>query len=392
MALAPAANFTSGRFRVASEWPQVLLVDDNQQLVGALRDLLSASGLDIISAYSVEQAQKLLEQLRPDLILCDIKMPVQLGYELYDFVKDDLDLSSIPFVFLTSVTEDAKRREAIEQGCDAYVLKPFDPDDLVSIIKGKLAVADRRKKLVQRALELDKKRIIHTLSHEFRTPLVSISTGSELLMEHGDSLDPKQLRVLLESIWRGGRRLERLIDDFMVLQQISLGHAEAVQKKYKMVIPVEGIVNSSVNAFKASLLGNQEVNFIIEPCHDQQGSKPLIFVYEVQISNALQRLMDNAYKFGSKEEPIRLSWKIMRDKEVVIRVRDHGRGLKDPQRTLDMACRTFSQIGRDLNEQQGCGLGLSIANYYTKINKGSLTLLHPKEGEGLVAELAFPLV
>jgi K+-sensing histidine kinase KdpD len=374
--------------RVSSENSKILLIDDNEELLFVLNELFSTHGFLVEAVTSVDGAIQTLTEDKPDIILCDVMLPGKLGYELYYHVRENASLADLPFVFLTAVSSEQKRRFAIEQGCDDYIIKPFNPEELISIVRGKLVASRRRKDVVKQNVENDRRRIIQTLSHEFRTPLVSINTGSEIIIEHGEKLDDVQLRRLLESIWRGGQRLERLIDDFMVLQQISLGHAESIQKKFKRELALEDVIESAVQNFIVNSLENPVPEIIVDTLPQDVS----LLGYDVQLEDALLRLLSNAQKFGEAGMPIRVSSEVNRDGEIVVRVRDYGPGIEKPGELLQQACEIFSQINRELNEQQGCGLGLAIAAYYTKINLGVISLSQPSDGPGLIAELRFPAV
>ena len=78
------------------------------------------------------------------------------------------------------------------------------------------------------------------------------------------------------------------------------------------------------------------------------------------------------------------------DESVSVFIRDYGPGI--PQDVVEEALGTFTQINRDIMEQQGCGLGLSIACSYLKLNNGSIYFRSPEKGAGAEVEIRFPLV
>ncbi len=116
----------------------ILVVDDNPELVEGVKLTLEMEGYQVLTAYSGQEALEVLEQATPDLILADIMMPNLDGYELYVRVHGDPRWVHIPFVFLTAKTSKEDIRRGKEMGVDDYITKPFDPQDVVAAVRGKL--------------------------------------------------------------------------------------------------------------------------------------------------------------------------------------------------------------------------------------------------------------
>jgi len=367
---------------------RVLLVDDNEELLNVLGEILSNNQYDILRAESAEAALTLLTQHSADVIVCDIMMPGKDGFALFHEVRQNPDWMEVPFVFLTSLANQEEVCAGKGSGCDDYLTKPFDPEELLAVIKGRLALAAHRKKVSKNHFESYRKRIIHTLSHEFRTPLVSINTGTELLLDKEHRLPDEQARRLLESIQRGGFRLERLVNDFMLMQQIDLGHAATSCERFRRKQSLYYLVESAVESFQESFPESQLKGNIELKLNRESTEELKVEVYDVQIVHVIQHLLSNALKFGGTKNPIEVSLH-PEGSEIVLAIRDFGPGLDT--RASDKACETFSQIDREMYEQQGAGLGLTISRYFTEINGGTIELLPPEEGPGLVAKITFRL-
>jgi len=366
--------------------PEILLVDDSDELLSILREFFVSNGFATCEASSVNEAIDIIEEAAPDLIVSDVMLAGQLGYSLQQYLlENEYDL---PFIFLTSVSNSEERQFALEQGCDAFLEKPFNPEELLAVVKGKLRTYQKRKELSKKKREVDRKKIIHTLSHEFRTPLVSISTGSELLLEHGDSLEKEQLKTMLKSIRRGGLRLERLINDFMILQEINLGRAADFQEKFAREFNLINLLETCVENF--SLHKHEQNPVEINLIKSEENQNVRVFAYDLQVEGIIKRLLNNAVKFGASGGIVDISW-ALKQKNAVISIRDYGPGIERPRLVIKKAFEAFSQIDRESKEQQGCGLGLAIALYFAKINSISLSLGKPKEGQGLLAKLSFPI-
>jgi DNA-binding response OmpR family regulator len=117
----------------------ILVVDDNQEMVEGLKLTLEMEGFQVLTAGSGSEALEVLERgTTPDLILADIMMPNLDGYELYVRIHHNPKWVQIPFVFLTAKTSKEDIRKGSEIGADAYITKPFDPQDVVATIRGRL--------------------------------------------------------------------------------------------------------------------------------------------------------------------------------------------------------------------------------------------------------------
>src|SRR5712672_1245109 len=118
---------------------RILVADDNsniQKMVGlALKD----QGIDVIAVGNGEAAVRKISDVRPDLVLADVFMPVRNGYEVCKYVKDDSSLAHIPVILLVGAFDPLDEQEAQRVGADGVLKKPFvPPDPLISMVKSAL--------------------------------------------------------------------------------------------------------------------------------------------------------------------------------------------------------------------------------------------------------------
>jgi two-component system cell cycle response regulator DivK len=114
---------------------RILLVEDQDDNRKIMRDLLSASGYELIEAIDGEQGLALAERERPDLILMDIQLPGLDGYEVTRRIKANPILNHIPIIAVTSYALSGDDQKAFAAGCDGYVTKPFSPRVLLAKIR-----------------------------------------------------------------------------------------------------------------------------------------------------------------------------------------------------------------------------------------------------------------
>jgi CheY-like chemotaxis protein len=121
---------------------KILVADDNsniQKMVGlALKD----QGIDVVAVGNGEAAVRKISDIRPDLVLADVFMPVRNGYEVCKYVKDDKTLCHIPVILLVGAFDPLDEQEAQRVGADGVLKKPFvPPDPLIAMVKSALARA-----------------------------------------------------------------------------------------------------------------------------------------------------------------------------------------------------------------------------------------------------------
>src|SRR5262245_10004645 len=117
------------------QYATVLLVDDDPGILETVADLLMLSGYTVLTAADGTEALPMLDQHLPDVIVSDIMMPEMNGYEFFEAVRSKPQWAAIPFIFLTARGQHKDVAEGHRMGADAYLTKPFEPEDLVMMIE-----------------------------------------------------------------------------------------------------------------------------------------------------------------------------------------------------------------------------------------------------------------
>ena len=122
---------------------RLLVVDDEPNLLRAVAACLKAENYEVGTARSVQEALMQLAESVPDLIISDIRMPGMDGYKLARQLRGSPRTALVPIVFLTAKDETADRIEGFRAGIDAYLTKPFEPDELIAVVNGILIRVER---------------------------------------------------------------------------------------------------------------------------------------------------------------------------------------------------------------------------------------------------------
>jgi two-component system sensor kinase len=361
--------------------PTVLVVDDNPLIVEVLQALLRSQDYDVLVSVDGQQAWEAVRSRPVDVVICDVVMPNMGGYEFFELLRNDPEQAHIPFVFLTALDEQKQVDRGKQAGADDYLCKPFLPQQLLSVVKGKLSRSRALRELNETRLKEYRSKVIHTLSHEFRTPLVAVNSGVELLLEYGDSLDREKARNLLDAVRRGGARLEKLVTDFMVLQQIEAGIPTRLFESGACEYAVSDLMKKFMRLRQDSF---QEHHANVRFNDQAVGAR--VLAVENHFTDCVDRLLDNALKFSDPGSVIEINlW--ASEQEIMLSVSDRGIGLDLTM--LKEAIDLFGQLNRKKIEQQGSGLGLPIATHYARVNRGRIDF-QARQGGGTVATLVLP--
>ena len=113
----------------------ILLVDDSKTEPHFLSDLLGKRGYHVRTAENGEEAMRRLGEARPDLILMDVVMPGQNGFQLTRAITRDPRFEKVPVIMCTSKNQETDKVWGMRQGARDYIVKPVDADELVAKIK-----------------------------------------------------------------------------------------------------------------------------------------------------------------------------------------------------------------------------------------------------------------
>lgn len=117
---------------------KLLLVDDEPGLREAVQAYLSQAGFSVDVAQNGQEGWDKLQQEPPELVITDIMMPDVDGYQLLKQMRDDPRFKSLPVIFLTARGMTSDRIQGYQARCDAYISKPFDPDELIAVVENLL--------------------------------------------------------------------------------------------------------------------------------------------------------------------------------------------------------------------------------------------------------------
>lgn len=375
----PSQDFADSR---GNEGVTLLLVDDDPAILEGVVDLLQLYGYNLLTASDGKAALEVMQNHKPDLVISDIMMPEMDGYEFYEAVRSRQEWVPIPFIFLTARGQQVDIRRGQSLGADAYLVKPFEPEDLLIAIDARLKRVRAIQAVTQADVDQMKQQLITIFSHELRTPLTYIYGYVNLLQDGYSELDSATIDEMLEGVRLGAERLVKLVEDLMLMVRIDSGVVRIEIEQRSEPLELGEVVTTVLDKYQHLAAKNKVVIKTDIP--------PGLIISGVRayVGEVLVRLVENAIKFSSPEGGEVVITGAVQDEMVVMAVADNGIGIS-PTSQKDIFER-FVQLNRDLLEQQGIGLGLPIARSLMELHGGRITL-ESKVGEGSVFTLLFPM-
>lgn len=132
---------------------KILLIEDNKDMRENTAEILELSKYKVFTAKNGKEGVELAQKNKPDLIICDIMMPVLDGYGVLHLLAKNSETANIPFIYLTAKADRTDFRKGMEMGADDYVTKPFDDIELLNAIESRLKKSEMMKKEFSKNIE-----------------------------------------------------------------------------------------------------------------------------------------------------------------------------------------------------------------------------------------------
>lgn len=350
---------------------KILVIEDEALLLEEVVEILTFEGFEVYGAENGAIGIERVYQHWPDIILCDIMMPRMDGYQVLMNLQSDARTRLIPFLFTTAKSSVEDIRTGMSLGADDYLTKPFSRDQLVQAINARL----EKRRVVADLIDQSREQITHlqntimiTLPHELRTPLSSISGYSEILAEDIETMTTEQVQTMVNGVRRGAQRLHRLIENYLLYAQLEIKRyqreeLDALIEYYRAnPIQVSEIVESVAQQKADHYDRSADLHLTL-----QTDLVPLPFD---EVKKIVAELTDNAFKFSEAGTPVTVAVHAT-EEGVSFIVQDHGRGMTAEQIEQIGA---YMQFDRKLYEQQGLGLGLTLARMLVHLFEGNLVI------------------
>jgi two-component system, sensor histidine kinase and response regulator len=355
---------------------RILIIDDEPWLREMVHMALADKGFDVIEAENGTQGIEKARKELPDLILCDVNMEQVDGYLTLSALRSEPATSAIPFILMTGLADNAGMRHGMELGADDYLAKPFKIEELYAAVEARLKKGEALRQEAEKKLSDLRANISLMLPHELRTPLNGILAYGEMLATEAGTLPAQEIAEMGQVIHDSGKRLERLIENFLIYAQIELLGADAQKinalRQKQTRSPAKLIEERAVGQARAANRANDLVLDLVD--------LPMP-ISEDYLARIVDELVQNAFRFSDPGKRVSVTLSGLPN-AVVLSVTDQGRGFSTEHITKVGA---YMQFDRKIQEQQGLGLGLVIARRLTELHGGTLSIQSERGASTTVA-------
>lgn len=363
---------------------KILVIDDAEFILESTSALLEFEGYDVITAENGKIGIEVANQFKPDLILCDISMPVMDGFEVLESIRSNDVTHRTPFIFLTAFNEKSNMREGMTKGADDYLVKPYTRDEIVSAINAQWKKYNLFENHVKSKVEQVSKSVTYALPHEFRTAINEIKGNAGIIYQESESLDTNEIKLLSHDIVQSVSRLSKITENYLLYirlnniedneQLINEVRMQKTEEPFAVAFDIVNNIAAKYDRFDDFIVENETMGVSIGISSEN------FFVI-------MNELSDNAFKFSKKGDKVVISSRVSNDK-LIIELIDNGIGIEENQISNIAA---LNQFNREKNEQQGVGLGLIIAKKMIELHNGQFNIVGNGNEKGTKITLAFPI-
>lgn len=342
---------------------KLLLIEDEKILRENTAELLEIHGFECITAqHGREGLEKALSE-RPDLIICDIMLPLLNGFQIKEELNRLNNVALIPFIFLSAKADRGDLRQGMDLGAADYITKPFKIKELVNSIRSRLTQSKSIQTEVHEKVIGALNDFIQLSKHEYNTPLHGIITLSEILTTRHAS-HPEFFDKALKSINTSGKRLHKTLNNLIDLIHLKNDPelTDTVPELPNIKILLKRILSERSNHYKYA--GELKINI---DCRDT------ICLLKEDLEIVIFEVIDNMFKFCSSG---------FADIELTTKADEAGRwmvlkvsnGISVPVLFRKSDIGPFKQYNRSEFEQQGSGLGLYLTQMIMEKYQGHLEI------------------
>ncbi|HYV56910.1 MAG TPA: ATP-binding protein [Candidatus Nitrosopolaris sp.] len=372
----------------------VLLVEDNPEMSRFLVRCLTPD-YRVATALDGRQGLERAIELRPDLILTDVMLPVMGGDTLVRELRAHPELGGIPIVVLTAKADDELRVRLLREGAQDFLTKPFAVEELRARVAN-LVMLKRTRDVLQGALSSQsrdlatladqlaaasrsKDEFLAVLSHELRTPLTPILSWSFLLRE--GQLSAEEQERALRAIERNAKLQGRIVEDLLDVSRAITGKLRLNLQP----IALDPVIQAASDAVRAAA---EAKGIRLET--DLRPEVGLISGDPERLQQVVWNLLANAIKFTPPGGRVTVRLEHV-DESARLAVTDNGAGI-EPAVLPRLFERFWQADSTTTRTQGGLGLGLAVVRHLVELHGGTVHAESAGQGRGATFTVTLPLL
>lgn len=351
---------------------RIAIVDDDPAVLAVLEGLLAREHYKLSLFTRGKQLLSAMHDVRPDVIVLDVKMPDMDGYEICRTLKANANTCDIPVIFLSGLSGDEDVAAAFHAGCVDYVTKPVRQQELLARLTTQVRLHLAHKRLTDQHIllqEMETRRdtLVHMVAHDMRTPLQAILGHLQLLehdaIQHLDNDSRESLTLALAAT----RKLSGLVTEMLDVSRMENRKLPIKAQP----IEIRPFLENLIKVLKTSKNGHAIAVQAEESC-------PRVFTDPRLLERIVLNLIDNAMKYSPLGSEITLRAESGKD-VVQLSVRDQGKGIPDAhkEQVFEKFATFHNETGSALSTS---GLGLAFCKLAVEQQGGLIGYNNLPEG------------
>ena len=359
---------------------KILIIDDEEVVLDSCTQILKSGDYHIETAQNGETGIKVVQELKPDLVYVDLKMPGVSGFEVLEKINE-IDPTIVSIV-ITGYATVSSAVEAMKKGAHDFLPKPFTPDELRLITQRGL----EKRRLVLETIALRKEKemlrdhFAAIVSHELKSPLGAVQQNLFLLEDELSGALTEDLKDRFEHIKSRLSDLMKLIHTW--LRVISAEDIEKIRDEFKPT-SITTVISKAIESIQPHAMRKDieivtSVDKTLEPVNGDEGT----------LIEAVVNVLGNAIKFSRLGSEIEVTVKGQED-SILISVTDTGVGIS--KEDLPLIFNDFYMGKSGHVAEAGSGLGLALTRRIVEAHNGSISV-ESELGEGSTFTICLPTI
>ena len=362
---------------------KILVVDDEQVNLKLLAAVFEPQGYEVMTASSGEAALGIVANCPPDLILLDVMMPGINGFEVLNRLRLNPATQLTPVVLVTSLKDTSDRVKGIDAGCDDFISKPFDRNELLARARSLLRIKALRGELEEnykslQALERLKDSLIHMIVHDLNNPLTAISLKLQLMRQELEGKLSVEHTADFGFVLSAAQDLRRMINDLLDINKMEKDKIKLKLEKIDLAAAAKQVIDQM-----SAAAGEEDVRLAL----DVSAAAGDVVADKELIQRVIANLVSNAIKFSPSQGVVTV--RILNgagDGDISVQVKDGGPGI--PSEYLDRVFEKFLQV-QTPKVKAGRGLGLTFCKLAVEAHGGKVWV-ESELGKGCVFTFTIP--
>ena len=345
----------------------ILIVDDNQTNIILLQAILKRAKYNTVSATNGADALRIMQEMHPDLVLLDIMMPEMDGYEVARRKDEIEDIQSIPFLFVTALSDTNSMVKGFKAGCSDFITKPFNTEEILIRIHHQIINVENRRIINSKNEELkslirNRDKLYAVVAHDLRSPLGTIKSVLDILDENLNSeIIGFELYDLLHATTESADELFGLLENLLFWTRTQMGKLIFQPKEIK-------ITDAVTDAIKAT--SSMSNIHRIDISYSDNTGNATVLADKNMITTVIRNILANAIKFSDEDSSIEIGTKIV-DNQLSCSITDHGCGMDDEVKQALQQQISITTTGK--HQEEGTGLGLTLCREFIRAHNGNLS-------------------